>query len=210
MKRWLSAMLLITGLMALAGEALAAHPGAGNSMIWIGLNGNVAQLVGPTTGAAATFEGGELGVHGAYSWFASNQWTICVSGGYDTGSNQFAPASGTTQKFTSTSYNVRFGGDRYAFIGDDAALYAGPGILYWHGRGKYSGSGVPSFDTDWTATDQVGLNGRLGMWARLSGHTALFGHIGQVISHNTATDSVGKNTWWSNHHEGSVGLSLDF
>jgi hypothetical protein len=210
MKRWLGAMLLILAASAIHGEARAAHPSAGNSMIWVGLNGNQAQLVGPTTGAGANFESGELGVHGAYSWFASNQWTVCVSGGYDTGSDQFEPPSGPKQKFSSTSYNVRFGGDRYAWIGDDAALYAGPGLLYWHGRGKYVGSGTPSFDTDWTATDQVGLNGRIGMWARLSGHTALFGHVGQVLAHNSAKDSSGKNTWWSNHHEGSVGLAFDF
>jgi len=35
-------------------------------------------------------------------------------------------------------------------------------------------------------------------------------HIGQVIGTNSGKDANGKATWWSNHHEGSVGLAVDF
>jgi hypothetical protein len=199
---------LVVGTAAV--PAHAAKLQKGSSVVWIGLNGNVAQLIGPTTGAANTFESGELGVHAAFSHFLCDAWTVCISGGADVGKSEFNPASGTTNKFSSTSYNLRIGGDRYAFINDDVALYAGPGILYWSGRGKNEGSGDPTFDGEWPKVTQVGLNGRVGMYARLGSHYALFGHIGQVIATNSASDTPGKNSWWSNHHEGTVGLALDF
>jgi hypothetical protein len=54
------------------------------------------------------------------------------------------------------------------------------------------------------------FNGRVGMYARLGEHYGLFGHIGQVIGTNSGKDAAGKVSWWSSHHEGSVGLALDF
>ena len=57
---------------------------------------------------------------------------------------------------------------------------------------------------------EVGLNGRIGMYARLREGTALFGHIGQVLSRTSGKDSSGKISWWSSTHEGSVGLAFDF
>lgn len=65
-------------------------------------------------------------------------------------------------------------------------------------------------DGTWANVTQIGFNGRLGLYARLAGRSALFGHIGQVIARNTDDDTPGTNTWWSNHHEGSVGVAFDF
>jgi hypothetical protein len=97
--------------------------------------------------------------------------------------------------------------DRYAFINDDVALYAGPGLLFWKGKADYTLGGVK---TEWPEVTEVGFNGRLGMYARLGSHYGLFGHIGQVIATNSGKDAAGKVTWWTSHHEGSVGLALDF
>ena len=209
MKRVLA--VLVLGAFALSvAPAQAARLGAGNSVIWVGLNGNKAQLVGPSTGDGNMFEGDEVGVHAAYSYFTSNAWAVIVSGGFDVGNETFKPSVGTEAKFTSSSFSIRLGMDRYAFITDDVALYAGPGILYWRGNGEFEGSGNPLFDRNWPDVSQIGFNGRLGMYARLGGGYGLFGHVGQVIATNSASDSDGKNTWWTNHHEGSVGLAFDF
>jgi hypothetical protein len=201
---------MLAALLSLAPSVQAARLGAGNSMIWVGLDGNKSQIVGPTTGAGNMFEADEVGVHGAYSYFISNAWTVIVSGGFDVGNQKFEPAAGPSEKFTTNSINVRIGMDRYAFITDDVALYAGPGLLYWRGNGEYDGSGVPSFDRNWPDVTQVGFSGRIGMLAKLGGGYGLFGHIGQVIAMNSAKDDVGKNTWWTNHHNGAVGLSFNF
>lgn len=201
---------------------LAPHAGAerltrGSSVVWIGLNGNQAQLVGFGLGHAVPIESPELGVHVAFNRFLSDTWTVALSGGFDAGSSNFKYASnypnptlaGTEEKFSSRSFNLRIGGDRYAFIDDDVAVYAGPGLMFWRGSARYEGFGL-GVDGRWADVTQVGFNGRLGLYARLAGHSALFGHIGQVIARNTDDDTPGKNTWWTNHHEGSVGLAVDF
>ena len=57
---------------------------------------------------------------------------------------------------------------------------------------------------------EVGLNARIGMYARLGKCTALFGHIGQVLSRTSSKDATGKMSWWSSTQEGSLGVALDF
>jgi len=210
-------LFLALGLCTSASRAEAARLVRGNSVVWIGLNGNVAQLVGPALGHAVVTESPELGVHVAYSRFLSDAWTVAFSGGYAFGRRRFeysasypAPAlAGTEEKFASRSFNVRIGGDRYAFINDDVAVYAGPGLLFWKGHAEYAGFGL-GVDGTWADVTQIGFNGRMGLYARLTGRSGLFGHIGQVIARNSDDDTPGKNTWWSNHHEGSVGLAFDF
>lgn len=210
MNRILTRMAAVAILLACTSMAHAAPLGKGNSMIWIGLDGNSAPLVGPTTGAGSTFEAGEYGVHAAYSYFLSDAWTFVLSGGFDAGSQKFEPATGSTEEFKSSSINVRIGMDRYAFINDNVAIYAGPGVRYWAGNGEYTGSGIVSVDTSWPDVTQIAFNGRIGMLARLGSGYGLFGHVGQVIGMNSADDSVGKNTWWSSNQEGAVGFSFNF
>ena len=199
--------LVCVAACALATPAAAARLVKGSNVVWVGLNGNVAQLLDTATGISPS---GELGVHVALNRFLSDAWTMVVSGGVDAGSSKLElAAGGGTFKATSSSFNVRVGGDRYAFINDDVALYAGPGVLFWKGHAEFESPATPK-DKEPDVT-QVGLNGRLGMYARLSNHVALFGHIGQVLATNSAKSSNGdKYTWWSNHHEGSVGLAFDF
>lgn len=201
--------LLAAFTLAAPGAVQAQRLTTGTSVIWAGLNGNTAQLIGPVAGSGNTFESGELGLHLAYSYFLNPAWTLVMSGGLDVGGNEFEPASGPTPKFTSNSWNVRLGFDRYAFISDDIAIYAGPGLQLWRGKGEFDGSGDPSVDREWPTVRQIAFNGRLGMYARFAKHYALFGHVGQVIGQNSGEDGNGKNTWWSNHHEGSVGLAVD-
>lgn len=205
MRRLASATLALVCL--LASTAHADRLAKGRTVLWVGLNGNTAQLLLP--GGGPPYEGSELGVHVALNRFLSDAWSVVLSGGFDAGNTKFAPTGGSGDvKETSTSFNVRFGGDRYAFINDDVALYAGPGILFWKGHGKFENP--PAADQKFPDVTQIALNGRIGMYARISGHTALFGHIGQVLAMNSGDDTPGKYTWWSNHHEGSVGLAFDF
>ena len=211
----------VIGFLALAMGLSASNAGAerlsaGSTVVWIGLNGSQAQLVGFGFGHAVPMESPELGVHVAFNRFQSDNWTVAISGGFDVGSSVFKyapgfapPPAGAPEKFSSRSFNLRVGGDRYAFINDDVAVYAGPGLIFWRGHAKYEGFDL-GVDGEWPDVTQFGFNGRMGLYARLRGHTALFGHIGQVIARNTDDDTQGKNTWWTNHHEGSVGLAVDF
>jgi hypothetical protein len=198
-------VLLTMAVCLFASSAAAARLTKGNTVLWLGLNGNDAQLLNPSGGPLSE---GELGLHVALNHFLSDAWTIVLSGGFDAGRLKLEPVGGGEDKLSSTSFNVRLGGDRYAFINDDVALYAGPGILFWKGHGKFQAP--PGPDQTWPDVTQIGLNGRIGMYARLASHAALFGHIGQVIATNSGDDSGDKWTWWTNHHEGTVGLAFDF
>jgi len=210
-------LILMVGMCLSATPAGAERLSRGSSVVWIGLNGNQAQLVGFGFARGVPIERPALGVHVAFNRFLSDHWTMAVSGGFDAGSSNFKYASsypnptlaGTEEKFSSRSFNLRIGGDRYAFINDDVAVYAGPGLMFWRGSAKYEGFGF-GVDGRWANVTQLGFNGRMGLYARLRGHTALFGHVGQVLARNTDDDSAGKNTWWTNHHEGSVGLAVAF
>jgi hypothetical protein len=212
MRRSIVALVAMVGALLLPHSASCDRLGKGNSMFWLGFNGNKSQLVGPTTGSVNEYEDNELGAHLAYHHFVSDEWTVSLSGGVDYGRVQYRPSNpaSTVETYSSRSWNARVGGDRFAFINDRAAFYAGPGLVYWSGQAKYAGSGNPLIDLDWPRVNQIGFNGRIGMYASITQRTALFGHIGQVIARNTASDSKGKNIWFTNHNEGSVGLSFEF
>jgi hypothetical protein len=105
------------------------------------------------------------------------------------------------------SFTVRIGGDRYAFIDDKVALFAGPGVFFTRGRSRFTEMDLTFEGPDAT---EMGLNGRIGMYARLRKGSALVGHIGQVLSRTSGKKYIGEISWWSSTHEGSVGLAFDF
>ena len=205
----LAAAALVLPLASLP-PARAAKLAKGNREIWVGLNGNRSHILTPPAALSSLGEENEVGVHVAGSYFLTDAWAGVLSLGYDLGRQKFAPAAGNDQKFESDSWNVRLGFDRYAFINDEVALYAGPGIMYWKGKAKDINLTSPGVTTRWPDVTEWAFNGRLGMYARLGAHYGLFGHIGQVIGENSGDDAAGKVTWWTSHHEGSVGLALDF
>lgn len=203
-------MVLVLGVLCVAPHAASARKLVpGSASLWAGLHGNETQLVGPSTGFGSEFHGSELGLHLAFSRAMCEDWTAVISGGFDVGSSQFRPTAGPTVRYSSNSWNFRIGLDRYAYINEQVALYAGPGIVYWRGNAEVDGTGDPDFDSKWPTVRTVGLNGRIGMKAHFAPHYALFGHIGQVIASNAAKNGDGRNTWWTNHNEGSVGLAVD-
>ncbi len=201
------AVVVMIGLAALPSAAQADRLAKGRSLIELGASGYRAQLTGPGGAASGRDERGEVGVHVAYYRFLSDQWTLGLAGGYHVGQNKLESATGEGTIDTH-SFSVRVGGDRYAFIDDDVALYAGPGVIFSRGHEKAKATGIPTLEGP-DATE-VGLNGRIGMYARLRKGVALFGHIGQVLSRTSAKDATVKASWWSSTHEGSVGLVFDF
>ena len=207
--RFRCVVIAMLALSAVPPSASAARLAQGKSVIWVGLNGNRAQLMKPAFKRESIYEAGELGLHLAYSYFVTDSWAGVVSGGFDVGSTQLKPASGPTYRESINSWNVRLGFDRYAFINDDVALYAGPGFLYWRGKSEGDGSADPLLNQTWPTVRLYALNGRLGMYARFGSHYALFGHIGQVIGSNSTESSGVRATWWTSHHEGSVGVAVD-
>ena len=203
---------------SLAGPAHAERLGKGRSLVLVGIGGHTGEFTYP--GATIYhFESGEVGGEIAYYRFLSDRWTLGISGGYHAGGMKVDEnnPNGTplsTETLDTHSFTVRVGGDRYAFIDDNVALYAGPGVFFTRGRAKYEQTVRPPTvgggSSEGPDATEVGLSGRIGMYARLGKGTALFGHIGQVLSRTSAKDSTGRISWWSSTSEGSLGLALDF
>jgi hypothetical protein len=203
----------------LAGPAHAERLGKGRSLVLVGIGGHRGEFVYPGSSIFGSIESGEVGGEIAYCRFLSDQWTLGISGGYHAvqmkidENNPAGPPLGTVT-FDTHSFTLRIGGDRYAFIDDNVALYAGPGVFFTRGRAKSELTVFPPTvgggTNEGPDATEMGLDARIGMYARLGKGTALFGHIGQVLSRTSGKDSTGKISWWSSTQEGSLGLALDF
>jgi len=210
-------ILAVCFAASLAGSARAERPGKGRSLVEIGISGHTGQFTYPGIVSFGRYQSGEVGGQLSYFRFLSDQWTVGISGGYHAGRLKDEDKGGGVFAGTSTinthSFTIRIGGDRYAFINDDVALYAGPGLFWTRGRSKSEVVANPptvSGTNEGPDANETGFNGRIGMYARLGGSTALYGHIGQNLSYASAKDDTGKSSWWSSTHEGSVGLAFEF
>jgi len=217
MSRSLALASLISLGLLVAGPAHADRIGKGHTLIFIGLGGHTGEFAGP---GPFRFETGEIGGQLAYNRFLTDHWTMAISGSYHasqstTDDNNPNGTPFTTEKLATHSLTLRVGGDRFAFIDDNVALYAGPGVFVTRGRMKeeqtvHPPAGGGNSSREGPNTTEVGLNGRLGMYARLKQGVALFGHIGQLLSRASAKDASGRVSWWTSTHEGAVGLAFDF
>lgn len=204
--------VLIGVSFLLVTPARADRLGKGRSLVTVGIGGHRGQFVSVLPGflsfpgAVFRIESGEVGGEIGYHRFLSDQWTVGISAGYHV-SRMVAESSDLTETDRTHSFTVRIGGDRYAFIDDNVAVYAGPGIFFTRGRWK---SEAVDFTIEGPDATEIGFNGRIGMYARLGKGWALTGHIGQVLSRTSGEDPVGKTNWWSSTSEGSAGLAMDF
>jgi hypothetical protein len=210
MARSIVAVACVSALLLLSPAARAERLGKGRSLVTVAVSGHRGEFVTIVPlvsvlgfpGALDRNEIGEVGGEIAYYRFLSDQWTLGIAGGYH-GSNTRTTGSGVSGTTDTHSYSVRIGGDRFAFIDDNVALYAGPGVVVTRGQSKSNGEEDPQ-------ATEIGLNGRIGMYARLTEDLALIGHIGQVLSHTTGKNEFGTISWWTSTHEGSVGVAIDF
>jgi len=192
--------------------ARAERPGKGHSLVHVALSGHRGQFVFVIQpilgfpGAVGAFERSEVGGEFGYSRFLSDEWTLGISGAYHA-SRERSEQSGYTLTDDSHSFTARVGADRYAFIDDNVALCAGPGATFTRGRSKVDDSFITDEDPDAT---EIGLDGRIGMYARLGKGWAFIGHVGQVLSRTSGKASFGKISWWSSTPEGALGLAFDF
>jgi hypothetical protein len=208
------AIASLTGLaLLLSGAARAERLAKGRSLVLIEIGGHRGEFVSVVPALTTAFPGavfrnesGEVGGEIAYYRFLSDQWTLGISGGYHA-SRVKTDELDLTLTSDTHSFTVRTGGDRYAFIDDNVALYAGPGVFFARGQWKSKADDITIEGPDAT---EVGLNGRIGMYGRLGKGWALVGHIGQVLSHTSGKNSIGKISWWSSTHEGAVGMAFDF
>lgn len=207
----LLASLMGAVLLLLPAAAHAERPGRGHSMVTVEVGGHQGEAVSVLlpilgfVGAVFPYESNEVGGEVAYRRFLSDQWAVGVSGGY------YASSRSTDipedDVITTRSFTGRVGVDRYAFIDDNVAVHVGPGVCFASGRWKQGSGSDPEEGPEATS---LGLDVRIGLYARLGKGWGIAGQVGEVMSHTSGKNSVGKVSWWSSAHEGGVGLAFDF
>ena len=208
---------LIAVALLLAASAHAQRLGKGRSLLTVAISGHRGQFV---LGAGfGRYVPGEVGGMVAYDRFLSDHWTLGAAASYHASrwSSDDFNSDGTkssTDIIDTYSYALRVGGDRYAFIDDNVALYAGPGLFLSRGREKDELKVYPPTtgggSSEGPYSTEVGFNGRIGMYARLGRGAAFCVHIGQNLSRASGSNSSGESSWWSSTHEGALGLAFGF
>jgi len=208
MSRSLHVASLVGLVVLLAGSARADRLSKGRSLVSVGVSGHTGHFVDVNPGGLFNpiynQESSEVGGTIAYSRFLSDHWTLGLSGSYFASRMKTSGLLGFTPTETH-SFAVRVGGDRYAFVDDRVALFAGPGLQFTRARMKSS-----DFEPWSPYATEFGLDARVGMYARLARSTAFFAHVGQVVSRTYGKAPEGNVWWWSSSPEGSFGLAFDF
>jgi len=198
--------------LLVANSAGAERLGKGRSLVYVSIGSHTGQFI-TVIPPLKTFSGlvlrdasGEIGGEIAYERFVGDQTTLGISGSYHAGTMKSETPSFTANSNTHSA-TVRVGGDCFAFIDDHVAVYAGPGVFYRRGRWKSTALGTPIDGPDAT---EIGLNGRIGVYAHMMGDLGLCVQIGQNFSHTSGEAPEGRISWWSSAPEGSLGLAFDF
>jgi hypothetical protein len=204
---------------SVVGPAHAEPLGKGRALILIGVGGHTGQFTYPGS-STIRLQSGEVGGLVSYSRFLNDEWTWGVSAGYyasrariDENNPNGTPLG--TESFDTRSFTIRLGVDRYAYVNDDVAVFAGPGVGITRGQAKSEFKVIPPATGGGVNksphSSEVGLNWRVGMYVRLGRNTALVGHIGYVLAHTWGGQGPsGESSWWSSTPEGAVGLALGF
>jgi hypothetical protein len=210
-------VLAAFALVAIAPAAQALEAGDGLYGIQITNGKSDLYYVGGAggTGYLANMEKPELGLGLQYWRLMSKDYAFTMSGGIGFYKETFEPgddalATGTDYEFTTSSWNVRVGGDRVVQVGERATFYFGPGIEYWTGKWKEKGGAGDAAEIESEAVSRFALSGRLGgiMW--LSDRTGFNCQLGRFVGLASAEDVGARASWWTSGFQASGGLVLKF
>jgi hypothetical protein len=212
-------------LMTLAPGARAL--GKGGSMFAIELTHGTAdfanKLAGSTDGNdvaeyISAFDHSEVGVQGQYWKMMSEDYALAVSLGYAFFSENDKPGQGAAPgspelKFSTSSYNIRVGGDRVAKVGDRTVMYCGPGVEYWSGNSKFepdpfSTSGTGEYKDE--SVTRISLSARIGAIMMINESFGLTTHVGGRYGYASVKEQGAEATWWPSSVEAAAGLMWSF
>jgi hypothetical protein len=203
--------LLGLAVLMLPTLASAASLEKGASLLAIQLTRGGADLTGDVGGALATFQRGEVGLQGQYWYFLAKEYAVTVAAGigYFKESETADPASlgATDLTLSSSSWQFRVGGDRFAQLTDKLQVFAGPGIQMWGGKAKAED---PNGEFEGASTSRFALNGRIGATILMGQNFGLTGHIGQYWGYATASEGAMETKWLPSGSEGAMGFSFAF
>ena len=221
------ATVAVAGLLLMAFAPAAWALGKGGSMFAIELTHGTADFADKFSGTTNTsnvaayvtaYDHSELGIQGQYWKMMAEDYALAISAGYGFFSETDAPGQGAPSgspdlKFSTSSFNIRVGGDRVAKVGERTTMYGGPGIEFWSGNAKFepdpfatTGTGEYNDEkvTRWSISARVGAI----MW--LSEYLGLTTHVGGRYGYASVEEQGAKATWWPSSVEAAAGFVYAF
>ena len=124
-----------------------------------------------------------------------------------------APARTPEQKFTTSSWSVRLGGDRVYSPSSSTKMFFGPGFEYWSGKAKFEGgaggySPVTAYETK--NVSRISLHGHMGGMMMIGPNWGLSGQIGHKIGIASYEENSGKSNWMPSSFDGAMELLFSF
>ena len=205
---------LLLGLVALAiaGPASAASIKKGASLLAIELSRGVGDYAGSGGGGVLVpFSNSEQGFEGQYWYFMAEGYAVNVAAGVgyfkDTETADPSDPFPLSEKITTSSWQVRIGGDRFAQVSDKLQVFAGPGIQFWGGKYKQEDD-LGTAETP--SSSRVALSGRIGAHILMGENFGLIGHLGQYWGYANVKEGGAETKWLPSGTEGAMGFAFAF
>ena len=215
-KKW--TLLVALGLLTVASPALAG--GKGSNMFAVELGQGNALVSDPlpsnfTPDYISLTRFPEVNVQGEFWRMMSDDYAVNVSGGVGFGSYTAKPNDATIDpedKFTTTSFRVRVGGDRMGTVGQSLTLFAGPGLEFDSAKQKEKISGAGTGEIESSSSSYFALSGRIGVMMKLSEGASIIGRVGHSLGYATSSAKNGnaKTSGWANNFDAAWGIAFNF
>lgn len=206
-------MKKILTTLSLAAAVLLAAPvaHAENLYLGVGLSHGTADFALEDNGFANAYDHSEYGIKLDYWNMMAQDYALTASFNLGRFSELQKPgdnagAGAPDAKYSQSSWSVRLGGDRVERIGKRAFLFFGPGLEYWTGTAKYTGT--PAFKAE--AVSRISLHGRMGAAMMLNGNFGIQTSVGTKVGYATVKDQGAKTTWFPSSTDGAMGLVYRF
>ncbi|MEO6461743.1 MAG: outer membrane beta-barrel protein [Candidatus Eisenbacteria bacterium] len=217
LKRLALALALVTGA-ALIGALFIAPASAqglhkGSNVLSFQLSHGDGDFVSTESGGFITsYAHTEWGGQAQFQHLMSEDWGIALSAGVGTFSEKnepgpSAPLGSQEFEYSQSSWNVRFGLDRYVHLSPTFHLYGGPGLQYWSGTQERDFGAV---EDESESVTRVALSGRMGAHISLSESFGLNAHMGHFIGKASADDNGAEASWTPSGNDGAIGVAFHF
>ena len=214
MKR-IATTLAAQALLVIASQAVAADR---SMIIGIGLSHGTADIAANAGNVNSAFQTPELGGRFEYWNLMRENYAVNFSAnvGFSSETDKpraNAPANTPEQKFTTSSWSIRLGGDRVFSPNENTKVFFGPGFEYWSGKAKFEGgaAGFPlatAYETK--NVTRISLHGHMGGMMMIGPNWGLSGQIGHKVGLANYTENGGKTNWMPSSFDGAMELLFSF
>ncbi|TMQ61480.1 MAG: hypothetical protein E6K78_12775 [Candidatus Eisenbacteria bacterium] len=215
-KKW--SLLMALGLLAAASPALAAGKGSCVLALELGQGNAIVSDALPSTFTPdyiSLTRVPEINVQAELWYMKSEDYALNISGGVGFGNYKQEPndpGADPEDKFTSSSYRVRVGGDRLGTVGERLTLFAGPGLEFDGAKEKEKLSGATTGEIESSRSTFFALSGRIGVMMKLNEGASIVGRIGNAYGYasSSADNGNAKASGWVNNFDATWGLAMHF